>query len=117
MTTLRKAVRAAREGGGPQLVVGSLLRLVGHGEHDDGHYIDPALKAAAVGRDCLLLAEQKIVAEKWATAAECAGWRTEAEDDVNATVDKVRREPGPNPEDDDWAAFSTSAFAEHYAGV
>lgn len=117
LSTLRKAVRAAREGGGPQLVVGNLLRLVGHGEHDDGHYIDPALKAAAVGRDCLLLAEQKIVAERWASAAECAGWRTEAEDDVNATVDKVRRESGPNPEEDDWAAFSTSAFAEHYAGV
>jgi len=117
LKTLRKAVCAAREGGGPQLVVGDLLRLVGHGEHDDGSYVDPALKASPLGRDCLLLAEARIVTEKWAPADECAKWRQQAEEEVNATVDKVRREPAPDPEEDDWAAFSNSEFSEHYAGV
>jgi acetoin:2,6-dichlorophenolindophenol oxidoreductase subunit alpha len=56
LTVLKTATQAAREGGGPQLVVGELLRLVGHGEHDDAHYIDPALKAAPVGRDCVKIA-------------------------------------------------------------
>ena len=117
LVTLRKAVRAAREGGGPQLVVGDLLRLVGHGEHDDAHYVDPALKSAPIGRDCLILAEEKIIAKKWASPAETAAWRQEAEEEVNSTVDKVRREPGPNPEQDDWMAYSKSEFAEHYAGA
>ncbi|MBE2203335.1 MAG: thiamine pyrophosphate-dependent dehydrogenase E1 component subunit alpha [Chthoniobacterales bacterium] len=117
LLTLRKAVRAAREGGGPQFVVGDLLRLVGHGEHDDAHYVDPALKSAPIGRDCLLLAEEQIIAKAWATRTETAAWRQEAEGEVNSTVDKVRREPGPNPEDDDWMAYSKSEFAEHYAGA
>jgi pyruvate dehydrogenase E1 component alpha subunit/2-oxoisovalerate dehydrogenase E1 component alpha subunit len=117
LATLRRAIADARAGGGPQLVVGDLLRLVGHGEHDDGSYVDPALKASSVGRDCVLLAEARIISENWASAAECAKWRQEAEQEVNATVDKVRREPGPDPEDDDWAAFSNAEFAEHYAGL
>jgi pyruvate dehydrogenase E1 component alpha subunit/2-oxoisovalerate dehydrogenase E1 component alpha subunit len=117
LLTLRKAVRAAREGGGPQLVVGDLLRLVGHGEHDDGSYVDPALKSSPVGRDCVLLAEKKIISKKWASADECTKWRREAEEEVNAGVDKVRREPGPDPEEDDWAAFSQHQFDEQYAGA
>ncbi|MFA7343619.1 MAG: thiamine pyrophosphate-dependent dehydrogenase E1 component subunit alpha [Terrimicrobiaceae bacterium] len=117
LLTLRKAVRAAREGGGPQLVVGDLLRLVGHGEHDDAHYVDPALRAAPLGRDCLVLAEAKILAQKWASREEVSAWRHEAEEEVNSTVDKVRREPGPNPEEDDWMAYSKPEFAEHYAGA
>ncbi len=117
LRTVQKAVRAAREGGGPQLVVGDLLRLVGHGEHDDASYVDPALKAAPVGQDCVLLAEQRIHAEKWATPEETAAWRHEAEDEVNTTVDKVRREPGPTAEEDDWMAFSNPQFVEQYAAV
>ncbi len=117
LLTLKKAVRAAREGGGPQLVVGDLLRLVGHGEHDDGSYVDPALKSSPVGRDCVLLAEKKIISKKWASADECTKWRREAEEEVNAGVDKVRREPAPDPEEDDWAAFSQHQFDEQYAGA
>lgn len=117
LLTLRRAVRAAREGGGPQLVVGDLLRLVGHGEHDDASYVDPALKAAPVGRDCVLLAEEQIISNKWAKRSETAAWRQEAEAEVNSTVDKVRREPGPTPEEDDWMAYSKPEFAQQYAGA
>ncbi len=117
LKTLRKAVSAAREGGGPQLIVGDLLRLVGHGEHDDASYVDPALKSSAVGQDCLLLAEKEILSKGWASPGETTAWRHEAEEEVNSTVDKVRREPGPDPEEDDWMAYSKSEFAEHYAGA
>jgi len=117
LVTLRRAIRAARDGGGPQLIVADLLRLVGHGEHDDGSYVDPKLKAAAVGKDCVLLAAAEIVSRGWATQAEADGWRTAAEDEVNTTVDRVRREPTPDPEEDDWMAFSRNEFAEQHAGV
>lgn len=117
LEVMGRAVKAARDGGGPQLVVGELLRLVGHGEHDDGSYVDPALRDAPCGRDCLVVARERIHAEKWATEEETTAWREEVEAEVNATVDKVRREPAPDPEDDDWAAFSRPEFAEHYAGV
>ena len=117
LRTLKFAIAMAREGGGPQMVVGDLLRLVGHGEHDDASYIDPALKSSAVGRDCVLLAEEEIISRKWATREEASAWRNEAEAEVNTTVDKVRREPTPTAEDDDWRAFSRPEFAEQYAGV
>ena len=35
LETIGAAVARARQGGGPQLVVATLLRLCGHGEHDD----------------------------------------------------------------------------------
>jgi len=50
LKTVGLAVTAARQGGGPQLVVAQLLRLCGHGEHDDAHYIDARLKASPIGR-------------------------------------------------------------------
>lgn len=50
---LNHAVERAREGAGPQLVVGKLLRLCGHGEHDDGSYVEKKMKSSERGRDCL----------------------------------------------------------------
>ena len=44
-----EAVARARQGAGPQLVVATLLRLCGHGEHDDADYIDPKLKNSPLG--------------------------------------------------------------------
>jgi len=72
------AVARARAGGGPQLVVASLLRLVGHGEHDDANYIDPALRESTLGRDCLRMAEQHILQSHWADADALASWRDAA---------------------------------------
>jgi TPP-dependent pyruvate/acetoin dehydrogenase alpha subunit len=117
LQTLRKAVHAARSGEGPQLVVASLLRLVGHGEHDDFSYLDKSLKKSAVGADCLELAEKHLVAEGWATAEQIADWRRETELEVNTTADRVRREPSPDPEDDDWAALSRPEYRETYAAA
>ena len=34
LATVGQAVRTARAGGGPQMIVGKLLRLCGHGEHE-----------------------------------------------------------------------------------
>ncbi len=31
----------------------SMLRLTGHGEHDDGSYVDPNLKTSGLGRDSI----------------------------------------------------------------
>jgi len=111
------AVQAAREGGGPQLVVGDLLRLVGHGEHDDGKYIDPNLKAASVGRDCIQLAEEHLIGQGWATAEDVAKWRVEIKEDVDTTAAKVRREPTPDPAEEDWTALSEDRLRENFADV
>jgi TPP-dependent pyruvate/acetoin dehydrogenase alpha subunit len=109
------AIKAAREGGGPQMIVGDLLRLVGHAEHDPGKYMDDKLRAAPVGRDCLQVAEEFLLAENWATPDEIAAWRTAAKDEVDETAMKVRREPTPDPNDEDWRAISETRLQDNFA--
>lgn len=117
LSTLKAATQSARDGGGPQLIVGDLLRLVGHGEHDDAHYIDPALKASPLGRDCVKIAEDLLLEKGWATAPEIAAWKAEIKDEVDTTAARVQREPSPDPAEEDWSAISESRLQDYYCDV
>ncbi len=108
------AVNKARNGGGPQLVVASLLRLCGHGEHDDAGYVDPKLKAAPVGRDCLKVAEGQLLRQGWADAQSLGLWRSAAAQVVEEAVAGVQREPGPDPYKEDWCALASRHLSEGY---
>ncbi len=109
------AIAAARNGGGPQMVVGDLLRLVGHGEHDDASYVESSLKASALGSDCVKLAEACLIEKGWATAEEIANWRKLAKDEVDVTSSKVQREPGPDPAEEEWDAISEARLREMHS--
>ena len=106
------ALQRARNGKGPQLVVATLLRLCGHGEHDDASYVDPKLKCAPAGRDCLKVAESLLIQDGWATPEILAAWRKEAANKIEETVAQVQREPAPDPYQEDWCALSTSHLQE-----
>ena len=114
LEVMGKAVARAREGHGPQLVVASLLRLCGHGEHDDASYIDPELKRSKLGRDCLKVAEEWMLSNDWADAAQLAKWRNEATAKVEEAIATAQREPAPDPNQEDWCALSTRHLLEHY---
>lgn len=103
-----QAVAAARAGGGPQLVVADLLRLVGHGEHDDAAYIPQELKDSPLGRDCLLLAETALLEQGLATAEEIAAWRRDLEEEVSTITSRVLREPAPDPDEEIWNAYASN---------
>ena len=107
LRVLGEAVAAARSGGGPQLVVADLLRLVGHGEHDDASYIPKQLKDTPLGRDCLDSALASLLEREWITASEDAEWRGVIEKEVDETASKVLREPPPDPGEEDWNAFAS----------
>ncbi len=107
-----RAVDRARAGSGPQMVVAQLLRLCGHGEHDVAEYVGPELKASALGRDCLKVAEGRLLSQGWADAATLAEWRAEAAGKVEAAVAKVRREPGPDPYAEAWCALASKHLCE-----
>lgn len=109
------AVARARAGGGPQLIIANLLRLCGHGEHDDASYIDPKLKNSPLGRDCLKVSEEMLLQEGWADDATIAGWRTDAVHQVESTVATVQREPAPDPFQHDWTAISSKRLLELHA--
>jgi pyruvate dehydrogenase E1 component alpha subunit/2-oxoisovalerate dehydrogenase E1 component alpha subunit len=112
LKTISAAVARARAGHGPQLVVAKLLRLCGHGEHDDSNYIDPKLKNSLLGRDCLKVAEDFLLHQKWADAAALAAWRGEIVGEIEEAVTRVRREPAPDPYDEKWLAISSPHLTE-----
>ena len=114
LAVVGNAVARARSGHGPQLVVASLLRLVGHGEHDDASYVDPALRESALGRDCLPLAEQHILDSHWADAEALARWREHAEQQVEEALATTMREPLPDPNDEEWCALASPQLKDGF---
>jgi len=107
LAVVSEAVRLAREGCGPQMVVARLLRLCGHGEHDDAGYVDAKLKQSPLGRDCLRVAEQQLLQHGWADAQTLELWRNEATQKIDEAVATVQREPAPDPYQEDWRALSS----------
>jgi len=112
LETVGAAIASARAGHGPQLVVAELLRLCGHGEHDDAGYIPPALKKSALGRDCLKVAEDFLLAQKLADAAQLGVWRSEAIREIEDAVALAQREPTPNPFTEKWSALASGHLDE-----
>jgi len=103
---MNEAVARAREGDGPQLVVASMLRLTGHGEHDDGSYVDAALKSSGLGRDSIEVGIKQLIEGGFATVEEIEQWQQEAADQVQQAVAIAQKEDGPDPYKDDWMAYS-----------
>jgi len=112
LRVVSRAVSRARAGDCPQLVVADLLRLCGHGEHDDASYVDARLKASPVGRDCLKVSEAYLREQGWADAATLTGWRGEAQQKIEDAVAKVQREPSPDPFTENWCALSARHLCE-----
>lgn len=112
LKTVGRAIARARAGRGPQMVVATLLRLCGHGEHDDAGYIDPKLKTSPVGRDCLKVAEEYLIRQKWADPAALAAWRSEAIHEIEQVIARVQREPAPDPFVEEWRAISSKQLSE-----
>jgi pyruvate dehydrogenase E1 component alpha subunit/2-oxoisovalerate dehydrogenase E1 component alpha subunit len=110
--TVFEAVQRARNGEGPQMVVADLLRLVGHGEHDDFHYMSHALKVSPIGRDCVDVAREQIASAGWLTPRELDAMREAASTEVENACSTALREPLPDPNAEDWCALHTRRLAE-----
>lgn len=114
LNVVSEAIRRAREGGGPQFVVAHLLRLAGHGEHDDGNYITDEHKASPLGVDCLKAAQETLLAREWATEKELECWRNDAQQQVEEAIAIAQREAAPDPNTETWCALSTTRLADSY---
>lgn len=112
LTGVWKAVHAARSGEGPQMVVGKLLRLCGHGEHDDGSYVAAQLRESSLGRDCLDVGIEQLIAEGLVSAEEIESWRVEAAAEVQEAVATAQKEPTPDPYQEDWRAVSEEGMQQ-----
>jgi pyruvate dehydrogenase E1 component alpha subunit/2-oxoisovalerate dehydrogenase E1 component alpha subunit len=101
------AVQRARAGRPPQLVVASVLRLAGHGEHDDFSYVTDDIRKEPFALDCLQCAEKFIKENELADSATMQSWREKAAREVDEAVATAQSEAAPNGEEEDWCAIST----------
>src|SRR5881398_3107523 len=106
------AVKRARAGRPPQLVVASVLRLSGHGEHDDASYVPEDMKGQPFARDCLKVAEQTIVELNLVDAETLSEWRKEAAAKVDEAIATAQKEAAPEGDKEDWCAISVRDLVE-----
>jgi pyruvate dehydrogenase E1 component alpha subunit/2-oxoisovalerate dehydrogenase E1 component alpha subunit len=107
VSVIGEAVRRARAGQGPQMVVARLLRLSGHGEHDDGSYVPDGIRKDHYGRDCIEVAIRQLLENGHATADEISSWENEFSDEVQRAVAQAQQEAPPDPYHEDWTALAT----------
>src|SRR5438445_677995 len=112
LDVIESAVKRARAGRPPQLVVASVLRLSGHGEHDDASYVTDEMKRQPFAQDCLKLAEKKIVDLEMADAATLQSWREDAAKQVDEAIATAQKEAAPDAEKEDWCAISTRELVD-----
>lgn len=107
------AVQRARAGGPPQLVVASVLRLAGHGEHDDASYVTPEIRKEKFAQDSLQRAEELISKQELVDSATLAQWRADAAAQVEEAVSTAQQEATPVGSEEDWCAISTRTLVDH----
>src|SRR3984893_18405461 len=106
------AVKRARAGRPPQLVVASILRLSGHGEHDDASYVTEEIKREPFARDCLKVAEKVIVDLHLIDGETLQSWRDEAAAKVEEAITTAQKEPAPDGGAENWCAISTRKLVD-----
>src|SRR5881296_2738455 len=112
LDVIGSAVKRARAGRPPQLVVASMLRLSGHGEHDDASYVPEEVKRQPFARDCLKVAEQTIVDLNLVDAETLDKWRKDAIAQVEEAIAAAQQEPAPEGDKEDWCALSNRGLAD-----
>ena len=111
------AVERARSGRGPQMVVANLLRLCGHGEHDDASYVAAKLKCSELGRDCMTVAREELLENNWATKADMERWQIEASAQIEEAVTTSQRDPQVDPAQETWCALASKHLAEGFKNL
>jgi len=112
LTTFKEAIARARGGEGPQMVVGKLLRLSGHGEHDDAGYVPASVRDGQWGRDCLEVAREQLLRFGFAEESALDAMAEEVREEIDELVSQAQSEPLPDPARETWSALSSTALLE-----
>jgi pyruvate dehydrogenase E1 component alpha subunit/2-oxoisovalerate dehydrogenase E1 component alpha subunit len=94
------------------LVLASILRLSGHGEHDDASYVTDEIKREPFARDCLKVTEQTIVDLNLADAETLREWREDAAAQVDQAISTAQKEAAPDADEEDWCAISMRGLVD-----
>src|SRR4051795_2919974 len=95
LDVIETAVKRARAGRPPQLVVAETLRLAGHGEHDDASYVSDEIKREPFAQDALQRAEKLIIAEQLLDPEALQQRRAEIAAEVDEAVSTAQQEEPP----------------------
>src|SRR4051812_19812238 len=109
------AVKRARAGRGPQLVVAKTLRLAGHGEHDDASYVSDEIKREPFAQDALARAEKFIIEGGLLDRDALQQMRAEIAAEVEEAVATAQQEDPPQASEEDWCALATRELVDQPA--
>jgi TPP-dependent pyruvate/acetoin dehydrogenase alpha subunit len=115
LEVVETAVKRARAGRPPQLVVATVLRLAGHGEHDDASYVPPEMKKELFAQDPVERTEKFIVDQGLLDRAALQKLRAEIAAEVDEAVATAQQEDPPIGSEEDWCAVSTRELADQFA--
>jgi pyruvate dehydrogenase E1 component alpha subunit/2-oxoisovalerate dehydrogenase E1 component alpha subunit len=116
LDVIETAVKRARAGRPPQLVVASLLRLAGHGEHDDFSYVPKEMYGEPFACDCVRRTEEFIKERELIDAATLKRSREDAARQVDEAFATAQKESVPKGEEEDWCAISTRELVDDPEG-
>lgn len=107
LEVIETAVKHARAGRPPQLVVATTLRLAGHGEHDDASYVPPEMKNEPFAQDPVERTQKFILEQGLLDREALQKMRSEIAAQVDEAVATAQQEDAPVGSEEDWCAVST----------
>ena len=110
---IETAVKRARAGRPPQLVVAEVLRLAGHGEHDDASYVPAEMKNQPFAQDPVERTEKFILEKGLLDRDALQQIRAEIAKQVDEAVATAQQEEAPHPREEDWRATSTDTLIDN----
>jgi pyruvate dehydrogenase E1 component alpha subunit/2-oxoisovalerate dehydrogenase E1 component alpha subunit len=107
LSTFSTAITTARSAHGVQMVVGNILRIGGHGEHDDASYMSKEIKKEAIENDCIEYSIQEGIQLGWITREQINTYQNTALALVDEAQTIASNEPIPNPYKENWCALAS----------
>jgi pyruvate dehydrogenase E1 component alpha subunit/2-oxoisovalerate dehydrogenase E1 component alpha subunit len=112
LDVIETAVKRARAGRPPQLVVATTLRLAGHGEHDDASYVTDEIKREPFAQDAVPRTEKFIIDGGLLDRDAIQQMRAEIAAQVEEAVATAQQEDPPQASEEDWCALSVRELAD-----
>lgn len=112
LEVIETAVKRARAGRPPQLVVAEVLRLSGHGEHDDASYVPQEMKQQPFAQDPVKRTEKFILETGMLDADALHQMRAEVAKQIEEAVATAQQENAPHASNEDWRALSTAELVD-----
>jgi len=113
LEVIETAVKRARAGRPPQLVVAEVLRLSGHGEHDDASYVPQDMKGQPFAQDPVPRTEKFILENGLLDADGLKKMRAEIAKEVDDAVATAQQEDPPHASTEDWRPMSTDRLIDN----